>query len=180
MNNIEISKELIEFIQNSPSMFHSVKTVREYLEEAGFTYLPEGEPWRLEKGEGYYTIRNNYSIIAFKLGSILDDYHFQMTAAHTDSPTYKVKSIPELTGPNEYLRLDVEAYGGMIDSTWFDRPLSVAGRVLVQNGNKIESRLLYIDKDILIIPNVAIHFNRNINDGYKYNRQIDLCPLFST
>ena len=118
MNNIEISNELMDFIQSSPSMFHS--------------------------------------------------------------PTYKIKSVPELEGPNEYLRLDVEAYGGMIDSTWFDRPLTIAGRVLVQEGNKIESRLLYIDKDLLLIPNVAIHFNRNINDGYKYNRQVDLCPLFST
>lgn len=180
MNNIEISNELMDFIQSSPSMFHSVKTVRDYLEQAGFTYLPEGKPWHLEKGEGYYTIRNHSSIIAFKLGSMLDDYHFQMTAAHSDSPTYKIKSVPELEGPNEYLRLDVEAYGGMIDSTWFDRPLTIAGRVLVQEGNKIESRLLYIDKDLLLIPNVAIHFNRNINDGYKYNRQVDLCPLFST
>lgn len=179
MNNIETSKELLSFIQDSPSMFHSIKTIRTYLEKAGFTYLPEGNAWKVEKGGNYYTIRNHSSVIAFKVGNTLDDYHFQMTASHSDSPTYKVKSVPELGGPREYLRLDVEAYGGMIDSTWFDRPLSVAGRVLVQTGNKVESKLLYIDKDILIIPSVAIHMNRNINDGYSYNRQVDLCPLFS-
>lgn len=180
MNNIEITKELLSFIQDSPSMFHSIKTIRTYLDKDGFTYLPEGKAWTVEKGGKYYTIRNHSSVVAFKVGKELDDYHFQMTASHSDSPTYKVKSVPELTGQGEYLRLDVEAYGGMIDSTWFDRPLTVAGRVLVQTGNKVESKLLYIDKDILIIPNVAIHFNREINNGYSYNRQIDLCPLFST
>ena len=102
-----------------------------------------------------------------------------MCASHSDSPTYKIKNVPELNGPGEYLRLDVEAYGGMIDSTWFDRPLTVAGRVLVKDGQGVSARLLYIDKDLFIIPNVAIHFNREVNNGYKYNRQVDLCPLFS-
>lgn len=179
MNTIEISNELIQFIESSPSMFHSIKTIRTYLEEAGFTYLPESCAWDVKAGGKYYTIRNHSSLIAFKVGNDLDSYHFQMCASHSDSPTYKVKNVPELAGPNEYLRLDVEAYGGMIDNTWFDRPLTVAGRVLVRNGSKIESKLLYIDKDILIIPNVAIHFNREVNNGYKYNRQIDLCPMFS-
>lgn len=179
MDDIKASKELLSFIQSSPSMFHAIHTIRGYLDKAGFTYLPEGEAWELEKGGAYYTVRNNSSVIAFKVGKELSDYHFQLTAAHSDSPTYKVKNIPELDGQGEYLRLDVEAYGGMIDSTWFDRPLSVAGRVLVQKGDTITSKLLYIDKDILIIPNVAIHFNRTVNEGYAYNRQIDLCPLFS-
>lgn len=177
MNNV--SNELIQFIQSSPSMFHSIDTIRKELESAGFTYLPEASKWNVEKGHDYYTIRNHSSIIAFRVGHELDNYHFQMCASHSDSPTYKVKTVPELAGPNEYLRLDVEAYGGMIDNTWFDRPLSVAGRVLVQEGNTVTSKLLYIDKDILLIPNVAIHFNREVNNGYKYNRQVDLCPLFS-
>ena len=179
MNTIEISNELIQFIESSPSMFHSIKTIRTYLDETGFTYLPESKAWDVKAGGKYYTIRNHSSLIAFKVGNDLDSYHFQMCASHSDSPTYKVKNVPELAGPNEYLRLDVEAYGGMIDNTWFDRPLTVAGRVLVRNGSKIESKLLYIDKDILMIPNVAIHFNREVNNGYKYNRQIDLCPMFS-
>ena len=142
MNTIEISNELIQFIESSPSMFHSIKTIRTYLDEAGFTYLPESKAWDVKAGGKYYTIRNHSSLIAFKVGNDMDSYHFQMCASHSDSPTYKVKNVPELAGPNEYLRLDVEAYGGMIDNTWFDRPLTVAGRVLVRNGSKIESKLL--------------------------------------
>ena len=176
---MKTARELLTFIEKSPSMFHSVKTIKEKLDAAGFVYLPEASGWELAKGGCYYTIRNHSSIIAFRVGRELSDYHFQMCASHSDSPTYKVKSVPELNGPGEYLRLDVEAYGGMIDNTWFDRPLSVAGRVLVRDGSRVVSRLLYIDRDLLLIPNVAIHFNREVNNGYKYNRQVDLCPLFS-
>ncbi len=179
MNAKEISQELLSFIQDSPSMFHSISSIQKYLDDAGFTYLPEGSSWNLEKGNQYYTIRNHSSLIAFKIGETLDDYHFQMCASHSDSPTFKVKTVPELKGQGEYLKLDVEAYGGMIDSTWFDRPLSVAGRALVRNGNTIKNQLIYIDKDLLLIPNVAIHFNRDVNKGVPTNRQIDLCPLFS-
>lgn len=160
-------------------MFHTIHTIRGYLDAEGFTYLPEGQPWTVQPHGRYYTTRNGSSLIAFKTGSDIQNLHFQMTAAHSDSPTYKIKSVSELAGPNEYLRLDVEAYGGMIDSTWLDRPLTVAGRVYVKEGNGMKSRLLYIDRDILIIPNVAIHFNRQVNDGYKFNRQVDLLPLFS-
>ena len=173
------AKELLTFIENSPSMFHSIETIKGMLDEAGFTYLPERTCWDVKQGGTYYTIRNHSSIIAFRVGKELGDYHFQMCASHSDSPTYKIKNVPELNGPGEYLRLDVEAYGGMIDSTWFDRPLTVAGRVLVKDGQGVSARLLYIDKDLFIIPNVAIHFNREVNNGYKYNRQVDLCPLFS-
>lgn len=179
MNYLDTSNELLEFIENSPSMFHSIETIKKYLKTAGFEYLPEGKKWTLAKGGKYYTTRNNTSVIAFKVGKELSDYHFQMTAAHSDSPTYKIKSVAELDGAGEYVKLNVEAYGGMIDNTWFDRPLSVAGRVLVKEGNSLVNKLLYIDKDILLIPNVAIHFNRTVNDGYKYNRAVDLCPLFS-
>ncbi len=179
MNYLDTSNELLEFIENSPSMFHSIETIKKYLKTAGFEYLPEGKKWTLAKGGKYYTTRNNTSVIAFKVGKELSDYHFQMTAAHSDSPTYKIKSVAELDGAGEYVKLNVEAYGGMIDNTWFDHPLSVAGRVLVKEGNSLVNKLLYIDKDILLIPNVAIHFNRTVNDGYKYNRAVDLCPLFS-
>ncbi len=179
MNDLEISKELLEFIQASPSMFHSIHTIKSYLEKENYTYLPEGKPWKLEKGGKYYSTRNNSSIIAFQIGNELSDYHFQMSAAHSDSPTYKIKSAAELLGPGEYLKLNVEAYGGMIDSTWFDRPLSVAGRVLVKEDGAIKNKLLYIDKDVLLIPNLAIHMNRAVNDGYVFNRSVDLCPLFS-
>ncbi len=179
MNAKEISQELLTFIQHSPSMFHSISSIKEYLDSANFLYLPEDSSWKLEKGKAYYTIRNHSSLIAFKVGKTLDDYHFQMCASHSDSPTFKIKNVPELKGQGEYLKLDVEAYGGMIDSTWFDRPLTVAGRALVRNENTIKNQLVYIDKDLLLIPNVAIHFNREVNKGVPTNRQIDLCPLFS-
>ncbi|MCF0260991.1 MAG: M18 family aminopeptidase, partial [Erysipelotrichaceae bacterium] len=179
MNHKQITEELVSFIHNCPSMFHSVQTISDELKAKGFTYLPEQTPWNLEAGKGYFTTRNGSSVIAFKIPAEMKDYHFQMSAAHSDSPTYKIKSVPELTGPGDYLRLDVEAYGGMIDSTWFDRPLTIAGRVVVRENGGLKNRLFYIDQDILLIPNIAIHFNRQVNDGYKFNRQIDLCPLYS-
>jgi aspartyl aminopeptidase len=177
--DVATSRELVEFIRRSPSMFHSVATIRDYLDRAGATYLPEGEAWRLERGGLYYTVRNGSSLIAWRVGEELDRYHFQMCASHTDSPTYKVKSVPELAGPGEYLRLNVEGYGGMIDSTWLDRPLSVAGRVLVREGGAVRSHLVSVDADVLLIPNVAIHMNRDVNKGVELNRQVDLCPLVS-
>ena len=179
MQTIETSKELLSFIEKSPSMFHSISTISSYLEKEGFLYVPEDTTWHLEKGKNYYTIRNHSSIIAFKIGEELSDYHFQICSSHSDSPTFKVKSVPELKGQGEYLKLDVEAYGGMIDSTWFDRPLSIAGRAFIKVGNTIQNKLLFIDKDLLLIPSVAIHFNREVNKGVALNRQVDLCPLFS-
>lgn len=179
MKDIEISKELLEFIDSSKSMFHAVFTMKKYYDEKGFKYLKENSKWELEKGGKYYTIRNNSSILAFVIPKDMEDYHYQITTAHSDSPTYKVKAVPELEGPSECLRLNTEAYGGMIDSSWFDRPLSLAGRVLVREDGKIVNKLFYIDKDILMIPNVAIHLNREVNSGYAYNKQVDLMPLFS-
>lgn len=179
MDAIKLSEELIEYIKASPSMFHTVSATSAYLDEAGFEFIAEGEKWDVVKGGKYYTTRNNSSLIAFKVGSKLDDYHFQLTAAHSDSPTYKVKSNPESKGNNNYIKLNIEAYGGMIDSTWLDKPLSVAGRVMVKDGSKIESKLVNIDEDILLIPNVAPHLNHDVNKGYQYNRQCDMQPMFT-
>ncbi len=173
------TEDLFQFIQDSPSMFHSIQSIRNRLDKNGFEYLPEETGWNLEKGKNYYTIRNHSSIIAFKVGETLDDYHFQMCASHSDSPTFKIKTVPELKGQGEYLKLDVEAYGGMIDSTWFDKPLTVAGRALIKTNHGIENRLVYVDEDILLIPSLAIHMNRDVNKGVALNRQVDLCPLVS-
>ncbi|MCQ2555310.1 MAG: M18 family aminopeptidase [Clostridia bacterium] len=170
---------LLEYLDKSPCSFLAVKTVRTHLDEQGFTYLKEGDNWNLEMGGKYYTVRNGSSLIAFTLPEEMKDYHFQIVSAHTDSPTYKVKDEAELNGPGEYLKLNTEGYGGMIDSTWLDRPLTVAGRVLVRENGKAVSKLVFIDKDILIIPNMPIHFNREVNNGYKFNRQVDLIPMFS-
>lgn len=181
MDHISLSGELLGFIKNSPSMFHSVENIKTYMQSAGFEHISESDKWDLKKGGRYFTSRNDSSIIAFIIGEDAKaGCGYRLCASHSDSPTYKVKAVPELEGPDGYLRLDVEGYGGMIDSSWFDRPLTIAGRVLVSEDDlSIKTSLLYIDRDLLIIPNVAIHFNRDINSGYKYNRQTDLCPLFS-
>ena len=160
-------------------MFHTAAAVRRRLDEAGFAYLPESKPWEVRRGGHYYTVRNNSSIIAFKVGAKLDAYRFQLTASHSDSPTYKVKAAPELSGPSGYMRLNVEAYGGVMDHTWFDRPLSVAGRVLVRSGGRVESRLIAPDADLLIIPRVPIHLDREANSRFSPNRAVDLCPVMS-
>ncbi len=176
---MDINEELLDFLYRSPTAFHAVDGARSMLDAAGFTYLPEADAWQLEAGGSYYTTRNGSSIIAFRLGEISDSCSFRIAASHSDSPMFKLKAAPELKGPEGYLRLNVEAYGGMIDSTWFDRPLAIAGRVFVRNENKIEARLFATENDAVLIPNLAIHFNREVNSGYAYNRQVDLCPLFS-
>ena len=175
----ETAREVLDFIQRSPSCFHAVAEISRQLEAAGFKRLRETEKWSVEKGGAYYTTRNGSSLIAFRVGRELDDYHFQVTSSHCDSPTFKVKEMAEVKGKGGYLQLNTEGYGGMICSTWMDRPLSLAGRVLVREGSAITSRLLAFDRDLLIIPSVAIHMNRNVNDGAAYNKQVDMLPLFS-
>lgn len=179
--DISAARGLIEFIRQSPSMFHSAATIRARLEAGGFTYLPEGEPWSMEAGGNYYTQRNGSSVIAWHIGCDLpqEGFHFQIVASHADSPTFKLKAVSELEGPTSYLRLDTEAYGSMIDYTWFDRPLSLAGRVMVREGSRVVSRLLALDRDVALIPSLAIHMDRSVNDRFSPNRAVDLCPLFS-
>ena len=140
--------------------------------------LLEGKEWTISPGGKYFVTRNGSSIIAFQVGTELDEYGFQVVASHSDSPTFKVKENAELEVREKYTQLNTEGYGGMLCATWLDRPLSVAGRVLVREGNRIIGRLLKIDRDLLLIPNVAIHMDRTVNDGYKYNKQIDMLPLF--
>ena len=175
----ETSREVLNFIEHSPSCFHAVEQLSQMLDQAGYQRLKECDSWTLEQGGKYYVTRNGSSIIAFHVGQQLDNYHFQITASHSDSPSYKVKEKAELKGKGGYLQLNTEGYGGMICSSWLDRPLSLAGRVLVRQGNVVETRLLNIDRDLLLIPNVAIHMNRDVNSGMKYNQQVDMLPLFS-
>ena len=175
----ETSREVLDFIKHSPSCFHAVHQLSRMLDQAGYQRLKECDGWSLEQGGKYYVTRNGSSIIAFHVGQQLDNYHFQITASHSDSPSYKVKEKAELKGKGGYLQLNTEGYGGMICSSWLDRPLSLAGRVLVRQGNVVETRLLNIDRDLLLIPNVAIHMNREVNSGMKYNQQVDMLPLFS-
>ena len=172
---MEILKDLMNFLDSSVTMFHAINECEKVLKDSGYIYLPENEKWDIRAGK-YYTKRNSSSLIAFDIAD--GDYHFQISAAHSDSPTFKLKDRPIIES-NGYLKLNVEAYGGMIDATWLDKPLTLAGRVMVDTGCGIETRLLYIDKDLLIIPNVPIHFNREINKGFAFNNQVDMLPVFS-
>ena len=172
---MEILKDLMNFLDSSVTMFHAINECEKVLKDSGCIYLPENEKWNIRAGK-YYTKRNSSSLIAFDIAN--GDYHFQISAAHSDSPTFKLKDRPIIES-NGYLKLNVEAYGGMIDATWLDKPLTLAGRVMVDTGCGIETRLLYIDKDLLIIPNVPIHFNREINKGFAFNNQVDMLPVFS-
>ena len=175
--NAQHIKELFQFIENSPSCFPAIETIRKKLNAEGFIELVEGRSWQIEKGKKYYVTRNLSSIIAFKIPEN-DFKNFHIVASHSDSPTFKIKENAEIEVNNKYVKLNTEKYGGMICSTWFDRPLSIAGRILVKEGNLVKTHLVNIDKDLVIIPNLAIHMNRAVNDGYKYNAQIDMLPLY--
>lgn len=171
------TSELLDFIQKSPSCYHAVDNIKNILDENGFCELSEGKVWELKEGGKYYVIRNYSSIIAFKIPQ-KNFKGFNIVASHSDSPTFKIKENYQIEVDNKLVKLNVEKYGGMIFSSWFDRPLSIAGKVVVKCGNKFESKLVNIDRDLVVIPNLAIHFNRNINDGYKYNVQADMLPLY--
>ena len=170
-------KQLFKFIENSPSCFHAIKTITEELKNEGFVEIKEKDTWQIEQGKKYYVTRNLSSVIAFKIPQN-DFKSFNIVASHSDSPTFKIKENAEIEVNNKYVKLNTEKYGGMICSNWFDRPLSIAGRILVKENNAVKTHLVNIDKDLVIIPNLAIHMNREVNDGYKYNAQIDMLPLY--
>ena len=176
---MDLNEELLAFIDRSPTAFHAVASAGVMLEEAGFVRLKEADAWQIKKGGRYYVTRNGSSVIAFHIGEVKGAPAFRISASHSDSPMFKLKAQPELKGPEGYLRLNVEAYGGMIDSTWLDRPLGIAGRIYVRRKGRIEARLFATEEDVALIPNLAIHFNREVNSGFAFNRQVDLCPLLS-
>ena len=165
---------LMAFLDASPSVYHAVANLASRLENAGYTRLSEAENWNLVPGGKYYLTRGGSAVMAFRIPAAAPT-GFMMSASHSDRPTFKIKENGELSGT--YTRLAVERYGGMLIAPWLDRPLSVAGRVLVETENGVESKLLSIDKDLMLIPNVAIHMNRQANDGYKWNPAVDVLPL---
>ena len=173
----EVTKEMLDFIDASPSCYHVVENLAKELDKAGFTKLDEKEEWKLESGKSYYVTRNGSSIISFKL-PVKDYKGFRFMASHSDSPSFKIKENPEMVTEKAYVRLNVEGYGGMLDAPWFDRPLSIAGRVLTVENGHIKSRLVNVDKDLLMLPSLAIHMNREANKGYSYNAQKDMQPIF--
>ena len=139
--------------------------------------LKEEEKWEIEKGGRYFVTRNDSSIVAFTIPET-GFTGYRIMASHSDSPTFKIKENPEMEVDKKYVKLNVERYGGMLCAPWFDRPLSVAGRVIVKEGDSFVTKLVDVDRDLLMIPNLAIHMNREVNDGYKYNAQVDMLPLY--
>ncbi len=173
---IASTKELIKFISASPTAFHAVDEISSRLNAAGFELLSEAKRPTLVPGGSYYLTRNGSSIIAFRLPKS-EPKGMLITASHTDSPTFKLKYNSAFGGAGGTLKLNTERYGGTILSSWFDRPLSIAGRAVFRTSNGIATKTITLDKDLAIIPNVAIHQNRTINDGYKYNPACDTYPL---
>lgn len=174
----KISQEMADFLKECPTAFHAVDRIGKELEASGYKRLRENEEWGLESGGKYYVTRNDSSIIAFGIGSELSDYSFNIAASHSDFPTFKVKENAELEVKKKYVQLNTEGYGGMLCATWFDRPLSVAGRVIVKEKDRFVTKLVNADRDLVMIPSMAIHMNRSVNDGYAYNKQVDMLPLF--
>lgn len=169
---------LFRFIESSPTAFHAVDTMREMLERHGYARLLEGGEWELKEGGKYYACRNGSSLIAFRIPKI-DFRGFQIMAGHSDSPCLKIKENPEIMAEQVYVKLNVEKYGGMLCASWFDRPLSAAGRLMTRENDRVVMKLVNVDRDLLVIPSLAIHMNRETNDGYKYNVQKDMLPLYS-
>ena len=168
------TRELKNFLDRAHSVYHAVAQLTGKLEKAGYTRLTEQEVWELTPGGKYYLTRGGTALLAFQIPQC-DPTGFLFSASHSDRPTFKLKENGELTG--RYTRLSVEKYGGMLIAPWLDRPLSLAGRVQVETEKGMESRLVDIDRDLLLIPNVAIHMNRSANDGYKWNPAVDMLPL---
>lgn len=172
------AREMLEFIEKSPTCFHAVENLKKMLEKEGFRELREREEWETAPGGKYYVTRNDSSVIALRIPES-EPKGFHIVASHSDSPSFKVKEKPEIVVEGKYVKLNTEKYGGMILSTWLDRALSVAGRLVVRGEKGLETRLVNIDKDLLVIPNVAIHMNREMNKGVEYNPQVDMLPLFA-
>lgn len=181
MNKLNLAKHLLKFIDDSPSNFFACINSKKLLEEKGFEELFENETWKLKKGGKYFLIINDSSFVAFRVGKgDLTENGFKIAASHTDSPSFSIKTNPEINR-KDFVVLNTEVYGGPILSTWFDRPLSFSGRVLLESDNafKPTKKFINYDKDLLIIPSLAIHMNREVNDGYKFNPQKDTLPFIT-
>ena len=167
----------IDYLKTSTNAYEAVRSLKNILKENKFIELNEYENWNLEKGKNYYVTRNGSALIAFMIPNDFTDLSFNMAAAHTDSPTFKIKPHNNIAVAKHYSMLNTEVYGGPIYSSFFDRPLSISGRIFVKDNGSIKEELINFDKDLLVIPNECIHFNRDVNSGKNYNPQVDLLPL---
>lgn len=173
------TKELLDFIAESPSCYHVIHNVKNMLLEAGMTQLREDRAWNLEKGKGYFVVRADSSVIAFKIPE-KELNNFQLIASHSDAPSFKIKENEEIMRAGHYTELNVEKYGGPLMNPWFDRPLSIAGRVMAEVDGVIKSCLVNFDQDLVMLPSLAIHMNRQVNDGVALKVQSDLLPIFGS
>jgi aspartyl aminopeptidase len=179
---LEFAERLIDFIYESPTAFHAVNSVKNILFNSGFKELKEEGKWELQRGGKYFVTKNDSAVTAFVVGKgKIEKDGFKIIGAHTDSPGFRIKPRPEMVSEESYVKLNTEVYGGPILNTWLDRPLSVAGRVTLRGENILfpETRFVNINKPILIIPNLAIHMNRNVNAGVELNKQKDTLPLMA-
>ena len=173
---MDVLEKFLNFAEQSPTAFHAAANLAEMLREAGYTELRETDPWLVDAGGRYFVVRNDSAVIAFAVPET-GFASFRIVAAHGDSPAFKLKEFFE-DKSEAYVRVNVEKYGGMIMSTWMDRPLSVAGRLAVREGDTVVTRLVNLDRDALLIPNMPIHFNREINSGYTFDAQTDMMALY--
>ncbi|MGL4805945.1 MAG: M18 family aminopeptidase [Bacteroidales bacterium] len=178
----ENARNLINFIGQSPSTYHVISTLKEELLTYGFQHLKMGDNWNLKKDGKYFVTKNNSSLFAFIPGTgKIEEEGFKLICAHSDSPSFKIKPNAEMTVAGRYLKLNTEVYGGPILYTWFDRPLSLAGRVILRGENPLKpiTELVNFDRPILIIPHLAIHLNRAVNDGVAISKQKDMLPVIA-
>lgn len=174
------ARSLMEFLDKSPVNFFAVRTVAERLDSEGFTRLDSRDAWQLKPGGKYYMVKNGTAIFGFTVASEpIASAGFRIIAAHSDSPCFRVKPNPEMLSDGGVVKLNVEVYGGPILYTWFDRPLSLAGRVVMRSDDPLhpESKLIKFDRPLLTIPHLAIHFNRSVNEGNRISAQKDMLPV---
>jgi len=174
------AQNLIDFIYDSPSPYHVIDNAKKELVKNGFLELELTKKWTIKKGGKYFVSQNNTSLFAFIIGTgKVEESGYKIVAAHSDSPSFKIKPSPEISVADNYLKFNTETYGGPILSTWLDRPLSLAGRVSVKGKNLLNplTYLVNIKEPILVIPNLPIHFNRAVNEGVSLNKQVDMLPV---
>lgn len=175
----KIENKLINFVNNTPNAYYCVDNLKKLLKQNGFIELYENEEWNnLNENGNYFVIKNDSSLIAFKMTDSKEKIGFNIVSAHTDSPSFSIKPNADMFDGN-YLKLNTAGYGGMINYSWLDRPLSLAGRIIVSNNGVYEKQLINIDKDLMIIPSQAIHINRDVNSKNELNHQIDMLPIIS-
>lgn len=178
-NTQQFTEGLLQYLNDSPTAFHAVENAAALLRENGFQELKETEKWSLEKEGRYFVVKNSSAVIAFTVGKgDLAEAGFHIIGAHTDSPGLKIKPGACTVTPDGYVKVNVEVYGGAILQTWFDRPLALAGRLVVKENGTLREKLVQIDKPVFMIPNLCIHFNRDMNEKGSCNKQTEILPLF--